>query len=53
MALKLRKQPTQRLAKLDYLQDGRFRGRFDVNPRYANVSARARERGKRADGPSV
>ncbi len=34
MALKLRKQPTRRLTKLDYLQDTRFKGKFDINPRY-------------------
>lgn len=38
MALKLRKQPTKRLTKLDYLSDARFKGRFDVNPRYAGGS---------------
>jgi type IV secretion system protein VirD4 len=34
IALKVRKQSTRRLTKLDYLQDTRYKGKFDTNPRY-------------------
>lgn len=34
VALRLRKQPTRMITKLDYLSDRHFRGRFDQNVRY-------------------
>ncbi len=34
LALRLRKQPTRMLTKLDYMTDRHFRGRFDRNARY-------------------
>lgn len=34
LALRLRKQPTRMITKLDYLTDRQFRGRFDRNERY-------------------
>lgn len=34
LALRLRRQPTQVLSKVDYLTDARFRGAYEPNPRY-------------------
>lgn len=50
LVLKLKKQPTRRLTKLDYLTNARFKGKHEPNPRYTDSTARMG--GARKGGPS-